>query len=104
MGRKTASRLRQRSTHAGQLSGIYLCPGGQGLDIAEAAGTPEDLRDVASRNRKEMCRGDRAAGAGHRQRKTRTALLSVDLGSDYGESDVHDAAGRDPRLSVFQRR
>ncbi len=24
-------------------------------------------------------------------------------GFNYRESDVHDAAGRDPRLSVFQR-
>ena len=67
-------------------SGIYLYPGGQKLDVAEAAGKAEDLRDVASRNRKKMRRGDRAAGAGHRQRKTRTALLSMDMGSDYGES------------------
>ena len=103
MGRKTASRLRQRSTYAGRPSGIYLCTGGQKLDVAETAWKPEDLRNVASRNRKEMRRGDRAAGAGHRQRKTRTALLSMDLDSDYGKSDVHDAAGRDPRLPVFQR-
>ncbi len=104
MGQKPASCMCQRSTHAGRPSGIYLCTGGQKLDVAEAAWKSEDLRNVASRNRKEMRRGDRTAGTGHRQRKTRTALLSMDLGSDYGESDVHDAAGRDPRLPVFQRR
>ena len=72
--------------------------------MAETAGKSEDLRNVTSRDRKKMCRGDRAAGAGHRQREARTALLSMNLGSDHGESDVHDAAGRDPRLPVFQRR
>lgn len=78
----------QRNTHAGRPSGIYLCTGGQKLDVAETVGKPEDLRNVASWNRKEMRRGDCAAGAGHRQRKIRTALLSMDLGSDYGKSDV----------------
>ena len=81
---------------------IHLCSGKSGLGGKQAAQQRKDIRNVPAGNGCRLRGRNRETEAGYRCRISGAAPVCMEVGTDNRKCHVHDAAGRNARVPVFQ--